>query len=122
VSERTSSGVDATLASVLAYACWWLTGLVFLFAERRHAGVRFHAAQSTVLFGSVTLLLLGLGAASAASLLIWPAAYGALQLASSLIWLGSAALWLLLLVRTARGEIWKVPVAAALAERLAGPA
>jgi uncharacterized membrane protein len=113
--------VDETVASVLAYAFWWVTGLVFLVAERRHAGVRFHAAQSTVLFGSLTVLILALGGASAAALLVWPGAYRALQMASSLIWLGSAVLWIVLLVRTARGETWRVPLAAPLARRLAGP-
>jgi uncharacterized membrane protein len=113
--------VDETLASVLAYACWWITGVVFLVAERRHAGVRFHAAQSTILFGAVTVAMVALGAASAAALLVWPGAYRALQMASSLIWLGSAVLWIVLLVRTARGETWRVPLAAPLAQRLAGP-
>jgi len=28
----TSTGVDERLASVLCYAGWWITGLVFLFA------------------------------------------------------------------------------------------
>ena len=61
MTEPTSTGVDARLASVLCYAGWWVTGLVFLIAERRHAGIRFHAAQSIVVFGalSVALVLCG---------------------------------------------------------------
>ena len=35
VTEPTSTGVDARLSSVLCYAGWWVTGIVFLFAERR---------------------------------------------------------------------------------------
>ena len=56
MNEPTSTGVDARLSSVLCYAGWWVTGIVFLFAERRHSGVRFHAAQSIVVFGALSVL------------------------------------------------------------------
>ena len=65
VTEPTSTGVDARLSSVLCYAGWWVTGLVFLFAERRHSGVRFHAAQSIVVFGALSVALFLCGGASA---------------------------------------------------------
>ena len=56
VPEPTSTGVDSRLASVLCYAGWWVTGLVFLFAERQHRGVRFHAAQSLLVCRCVACL------------------------------------------------------------------
>ena len=65
MTEPTSTGVDARLASVLCYAGWWVTGLVFLFAERRQPGVRFHAAQSLVVFGALSVALFLCGGASA---------------------------------------------------------
>ena len=70
MSDSTSTGVDARLASVLCYAGWWVTGIVFLFAERRHAGVRFHAAQSIVVFGAVLSIVTVCGA----ELRVFPAA------------------------------------------------
>ncbi len=65
----TSTGVDPQVASMLCYAAWWVTGLLFLFLERQHRGVRFHAAQSLVLFGGLSLLMACLGAASGSTLL-----------------------------------------------------
>ena len=66
----TSTGVDARLSSVLCYAGWWITGLVFLFAERRHGGVRFHAAQSIVVFGAFSLAFVLTGGISAVTFVL----------------------------------------------------
>lgn len=120
MSEPTSTGVDQRLASVLCYAGWWVTGLVFLFAERQHRGVRFHAAQSLVLFGALSAVMLALGAASAAALLVPGLAFQLVQTVGNLVWLGAVALWVVLLVRTWRGDSWRVPLVGAWAERIAG--
>ena len=63
-------GLDARLASMLCYAGWWVTGLVFLFAERQHRGVRFHAAQSLVVFGMLSVVLFLCGGASAVAFFV----------------------------------------------------
>ena len=120
MNEGTSTGVDARLASVLCYAGWWLTGLVFLFAERQHRGVRFHAAQSVVIFGAFTVMLLGLGGASAVALLVRGHAFQVLQAAGNLLWLVAVAVWVVLLAKCWRGETWRVPLAGDLAEKIAG--
>lgn len=120
MNEPTSTGVEARLASVLCYAGWWLTGLVFLFAERQHRGVRFHAAQSVVVFGALSVVMLTMGGASALALLVPGRAFQTLQGLDNLIWLGAVVLWVILLVRTWRGDTWRVPLAASLAQRIAG--
>ncbi len=94
-ARATSTGLDARLASVLCYAGGWVTGLVFLFAERQHRGVRFHAAQSLLVFG-----ILGI--------LSW----------HWLVVLGAVALWVVLLLRTWWGDTWRVPLVAELADRI----
>ena len=119
MSERTSTGIDAPLASVLCYAGWWLTGLVFLVVERHHRGVRFHAAQSVVLFGALSLAMMTLGSASVVALLVPGPAFQLLQGVSNLIWLGAVLLWVALLVKTFRGETWRVPLASGVADRIA---
>jgi uncharacterized membrane protein len=120
VSERTSTGIDAPLASMLCYAGWWLTGLVFLVLERKHRGVRFHAAQSVVLFGALSVAMIALGSVSVVTLLLPGPAFRLLQGAGNLIWLGAVLLWVTLLVKTFRGETWRVPVASGVADRIAG--
>ena len=117
--KSTSTGVDRRLASVLCYAGWWVTGLVFLFAERRDATVRFHAAQSLVVFGVLSIALFLCGGASAVAFFVATQTFQMLQAIGNLLWFGAVLLWLFLLVKAWRGEIWRVPVAAEFATRLA---
>jgi uncharacterized membrane protein len=120
VTEPTSTGVDHRLASVLCYAGWWVTGLVFLFAERQHRGVRFHAAQSLLVFGALSAVMLASGGVSAVAFFVAGPSFRLLQAAGNLVWLGAVALWLVLMLRTWRGETWRVPMVADLADRIAG--
>jgi uncharacterized membrane protein len=115
----TSTGVDARLASMLCYAGWWVTGLVFLFAERRHAQVRFHAAQSLVVFGALSLALLLCGGASAVAFFIAMPTFQVVQALGNAIWFAAVLLWLVLLIKTWQGETWRVPIAADLAVKIA---
>jgi uncharacterized membrane protein len=119
VTEGTSTGVDARLSSILCYAGWWITGLVFLFAERRHANVRFHAAQSLVVFGVITVALFLCGGASAVAFFVAAPTFQMLQAIGNAIWFAAVLLWLFLLLKTWRGETWRVPVASDLALKIA---
>ena len=118
--KSTSTGVDARLASVLCYAGWWVTGLVFLFAERRDATVRFHAAQSLIVFGVLSVALFLCGGASAVAFVVAAQTFQMLQAIGNALWFGAVLLWLFLLVKTWRGETWRVPVAGDLAVKIAG--
>jgi uncharacterized membrane protein len=118
----TSTGVDPRIASMLCYAAWWVTGLLFLFLERDHRGVRFHAAQSLVLFGGLSLLMACIGAASAMSLFMAPSFFRTILSLNSLVWLGAVILWAVLMVQALRGETVRVPLIADLADRLSEPA
>lgn len=118
--SETSTGVDARLSSVLCYAGWWITGIVFLFAERRHAGVRFHAAQSIVVFGAFSLALLFSGGMSAVAFVLTGPTFQLVQTLSYVLWLSAVGLWVYLLLAAWRGEMRHVPLAGVLARRLAG--
>lgn len=106
---RTASGLDANVAAALAYAVGWVTGLVFLFFEEKNTFVRFHALQSTIVFGTLSLAwmialsvpILGL---IVAFLLIAPV---------------SAVLWLVLMYKAYQGERYKIPGAGDIAEQRA---
>ena len=116
----TSTGVDARLSSVLCYAGWWVTGIVFLFAESRHSGVRFHAAQSIVVFGALSVALVVCGGASAIAFFTAGAMFQLVQTIGNVLWLAAVVVWLFLLLKTWRGETWQIPVAAGLARKMAG--
>jgi uncharacterized membrane protein len=119
VTSTTSTGVDARLSAVLCYAGWWVTGLVFLFAERRDRTVRFHAAQSLIVFGVLSVALFLCGGASAIAFFVATPTFQLVQAFGNALWFGAVLLWLFLLLKTWKGETWRVPIAADLASRLA---
>ena len=117
-SSASSTGLDERLAGVLCYSVWWVTGALFLLLERQDRTIRFHAAQSLVLFGAVSALLVSLGALSALALVLSSAIYQSMRVLGDLLWVGAAVVWLVLVLRAWRGDVWRVPLVAALADRL----
>jgi uncharacterized membrane protein len=114
----TSTGVDGRLSSLLCYAAWWVSGLVLLIIEQQHRGVRFHAAQSLVLFGGFSLMIGVLSALSVGMLVVSAGAFQVVRMLVYLVWLAAVLVWLQLMYRTFKGETWRVPFASDLAERL----
>src|SRR5262245_54522887 len=49
-----AAGMEENLAGTLCYAGWWITGLIFFLIDKRPK-VRFHAAQSMVVFGGLSV-------------------------------------------------------------------
>jgi uncharacterized membrane protein len=99
----------------------WLTGLVMLLIDRRPF-VRQHAAQSVALFGGLSLLkavLVFLGVFPGGSLGWGLGGFFILAgLISSFVTLAMIVFWLACMVKAYRGERFRVPVAADLADRL----
>ena len=58
---KTSTGIQANVAGLLSYVLGWLTGLIFFLIEKENKFVRFHAAQSLVVFGALTVLQIAIG-------------------------------------------------------------
>lgn len=113
-------GLDPRAAAVLAYSAWWVTGALFLLVERHDPRVRFHAAQSVLAFGAVSIAIaVAYGAALPLMLISAPAARVALWLAN-VSWLTGVALWVWLVYAAARGEQWAVPGLRGAVTRLAG--
>jgi uncharacterized membrane protein len=101
---------------MLSYLFGWVSGFVFLFADRRPF-VRYHAAQSIVVFATLSGLLLVLGDFFLATFI--PGAGGvflALRRVVELIWLAAA---IVLMLKASSGERFRVPGAAAFADRTA---
>src|SRR6202045_15491 len=53
-----SEGLAENVAGLLCYVLGWVTGIIFLLIDKRPF-VRFHAAQSIVVFGALTLIRVG---------------------------------------------------------------
>jgi uncharacterized membrane protein len=117
-NERTTIGLPGRVAAPLAYAGWWITGVLFWFLERRDLYVRFHAAQSCVVFGIVALVVALLSGIAATSLLFMPNAFGFWMWTAGLIWFAGVVLWLVAIWHAATGHLWRIPVAASIADRM----
>jgi uncharacterized membrane protein len=116
-SGPTTSGLQENVAGFLSYLLGWLTGIIFLLIDKRPF-VRFHAAQSIVVFGAlfVIRLVLIFAFVGGAYLGFW--AFHALI--SGIISLITLVAWLVLMVTAYQGKTFEVPIAAGIARSIAG--
>ncbi len=115
-----STGLAPRVAAPLAYAGWWMTGLMFCFIERRDDYVRFHAAQATAAFGIIAGLIAGFSVMAAASLSFLPSAFTPFLWSAAGTWAFGVVLWGVAMWKAARGHAWRIPIAADLADRMMG--
>src|SRR6266849_10652026 len=104
--SKSNRGLSGNGAALLSYVLGWLTGLlVFLIDKRPY--VRFHAAQSLVVFGALHVIRIVLTMLFGISLfgggLGWTGfTFG--WLLFSLIGLVALILWIVLMVKAYQGE------------------
>lgn len=55
-NQPQSAGLNKKTSAILSYALGWLTGIIFLFVGKNDPDVKFHASQSIVFFGAVSLV------------------------------------------------------------------
>jgi uncharacterized membrane protein len=122
VSGGASTGLDPRVAAVVAYSAWWVTGLAFLAVERTDAAVRFHAAQSVIVFGVGSMVIAAAYAAALPLVLVSGNAARVLMAVANVTWLASVGLWAWLIFKAASGERWCVPGLGPAVARLAGRA
>jgi uncharacterized membrane protein len=106
--EKTSMGMDQNVAGLLCYLVGWVTGIIFLVLEKDNKFVKFHAIQSIIVFGAITV--------AGIIFRFIPFIGGIL---SWLLWALGFILWIILMVKAYRGEKYKLPVAGAIAEKQA---
>jgi uncharacterized membrane protein len=119
-SEESSTGLSPRAGALLAYSAWWVTGLVFWWLERRNPYIRFHAAQSVAAFGTIAAIIAAFGALAVLSLAVLPGGFAPFLWAAGLAWGGGTALWLFALWAVATRRRGRLPLFAALADRMAG--
>jgi uncharacterized membrane protein len=110
-----SEGLQENVAGLLCYVLGWLTGIIFLLIDKR-PWVRFHAAQSIVVFGGLTLIRILLGIMHGVTGLIGFGFFGLLFL---LIGLVTFVLWIVLMIKAFQHQTWRVPIAADIADGFA---
>ncbi|HEX9759376.1 MAG TPA: DUF4870 domain-containing protein [Candidatus Acidoferrales bacterium] len=107
------------MAAPLSYLLGWLTGLLFFLIDKRPY-VRFHAAQSLVLFGGLHILQIALIILLGMASFLMPGGFSLAWYTNRLVGLASLVLWVFLMVKASQGERFRVPIAADLADKLAG--
>ena len=113
--ERKSPASEATVdiepkvAGLLCYLGVWITGIIFFVIEKKNNWIRFHAAQSLVLFGSFALTAMVLG---------WIPVFG--RVVTAVLGITGFILWIVLMVKAYHGERYKVFIAGDVAESMAG--
>ncbi|MFC1847036.1 DUF4870 domain-containing protein [Chloroflexota bacterium] len=101
---ESTTGLTENVAGLLCYLGAWVTGIVFLVIEQKNKFVRFHAIQSIVVFGALTV---------ASAMLSWIPIVGGFFGAA--IGITAFVLWLVLMIRAYQGELFKIPIAGEIA-------
>lgn len=102
VKKEAVSKPNKNIMGAAAYLLGFVTGIVLLLVEKEDKFVRFHAMQSTIIFGLI--FLVGL-----VPVIGWLA--GVVLAPVSLI------LWLVLMWKAYQGEMFKLPMVGDLAEK-----
>jgi uncharacterized membrane protein len=115
------SGLSENVAGLLCYLVGWITGLVFFLIDKRPF-VRFHAAQSMVVFGGLHIINIALGLFFGMGMMYRGGlgGFGMGMAIYSLIGLLAFILWILLMVKAFQHEKFEVPVAGAIAKSISG--
>ena len=105
---ESSTGMSANVAGLLCYVLGWISGIVFLVIEKKSTFVKFHAWQSIMTFGVLSVIYLILFHIPIIGWIIgW------------IISILSFVLWIILMVQAGTGKMWKVPWAGNWAEKQA---
>jgi len=102
--QPATSGVDKKTGSFLAYLLWWITGIIMLFVGKGDPDIKYHAAQSVVFFGSISVIRVILGIVG--SFTAGPAIFAI----SGLIQLFAIVIWIICMVKAWSGGGARFPI------------
>ena len=110
---KTSMGMEQNVEGLLCYVLWWVTGIVFFVMEKENKFVRFHAMQSIIVGGAITVVYIILSILGIFVHFIW--------ILSLLLGLLTFVLWLVMMLQAYQGKMFKLPVAGDIAEKNSKP-
>ena len=106
---KTSTGLDENIAGLLCYVLGWISGIAFILLERESSFVKFHAAQSTIVFGAIAVAMGVFSWVPILNVIIYV-----------LLGILAFVLWIFLMVKASQGQRYKIKWAGDYAERWAG--
>ena len=110
--DKTSIGLTENVAGLLCYVLGWISGLVFLLIEQDNKFVRFHAVQSIVTFGSITIVSIALSIMG-----LIPFLGVIFNIANWILGLLAFVFWIVLMVKAVQGTKYRLPWAGDFAEK-----
>lgn len=102
---KTSTGLQPNVAALLSYLAGFVTGIIFFVIEKDNKFVRFHAFQSLVLFGGLFVVQMVLIFTIVLIILV------------PILNIATLILWVVLMVKAYKGEMFKLPVIGDMAEK-----
>ncbi|TDQ40848.1 DUF4870 domain-containing protein [Aureibacillus halotolerans] len=99
---ESSTNLDPKLAAMLCYLGIFITGIIFFMIEKKSRYVRYHAMQSIIVFGILSIISFVLGFIPVIGMII------------NLVYL---VIWIVLMVSAYQGKWVKAPFASDIAER-----
>jgi len=117
---ESSTGMSANVAGFLCYLAYWVTGIIFVVLEKKSIFVKFHAWQSIMTFGVLTVVQIILAIISAiAAFTIAPGVAMFAWVLAIIVMVIMLVLWIILMIQAGTGKMWKVPLAGNWAEKQA---
>lgn len=97
---------NENMLGAVAYLFGFITGVVLLLVEKKSAFVRFHAMQSTILFGGIFAVNLALNLIPFLG-----------QIVATLLFFATFIVWLVLMWKAFQGERYHLPYVGELADK-----
>lgn len=113
--DKTSLGLTENVAGLLCYVLGWISGLIFLLIEQENKFVRFHAMQSIVTFGGISIISIALSILG-----IMPFFGIFFDISNWMIGALAFVLWIVLMIKAFQGTKYKLPLAGDFAEKRSG--
>jgi len=115
---ESSTGMSANAAGLLCYVATWVTGIIFVVLEKKSTFVKFHAWQSIMTFGALTVIQIILSIIGIATFIFSPG-WWFVHVLGVIVWVITVGLWIVLMILAYQGKMWKVPLAGNWAEKQA---
>src|SRR5437773_3068739 len=109
-----SMGMQPNVAAGLSYVFGWVTGLIFFLVEKQNRFVRFHAMQSILFFGGLTVINIILNVIGNFGVL-WYLTF----LLGWVVGIVGLVGWIVLMINGFQGKYFKLPIVGDYAEKYA---
>lgn len=93
-----AAGSNKKTYTILAYVLGWIGGLIFLFVGKDDPDVKWNAAQSLIIFGGLTVLIVVLGFIPVVNVI-----------STVVLWIIGFIFWVIFLIQSLQGDGQRIP-------------